>query len=59
MTKISSCILCCLYLEAVVQSNKSLLIIADDIEGEALTTLVLNSLEWNESCGCKIARIRW
>ncbi|MBE6427080.1 MAG: chaperonin GroEL [Planctomycetaceae bacterium] len=31
-------------LEAVVQTNKPLLIIAEDIDGEALTTLVINRL---------------
>ena len=31
-------------LEQIVQSGKKLLIIADDIEGEALTTLILNKL---------------
>ena len=29
-------------LEQIVQSGKKLLIIAEDIEGEALTTLILN-----------------
>ncbi len=45
MTKISSLHSLLPLEEAVVQSNKSLLIIADDIEGEALTTLVLIRLE--------------
>lgn len=31
-------------LEKIVQESKSLLIIADDLEGEALTTLVINNL---------------
>lgn len=37
-------------LEQVVQSGKKLLIVAEDIEGEALTTLILNRLRGTFTC---------
>ena len=37
-------------LEQIVQSGKKLVIIAEDIEGEALTTLILNKLKGTFTC---------
>ena len=39
-------------LEQIVQSGKKLLLIAEDVEGEALSTLILNRLRGTFTCVC-------
>jgi chaperonin GroEL len=39
-------------LEQIVQSGKKLVIIAEDVEGEALTTILLNKLRGTFTCVC-------
>ena len=43
---------CSRCLEQVVQAGKKLLIIAEDIEGEALSTLIVNKLRGTFTCVC-------
>ena len=42
-------------LEQIVQQGKKLLIIAEDIEGEALTTIILNNLRGTFKCAAVLA----
>ena len=37
-------------LEEVVKTGRKMLIIADEVEGEALTTLIINKLRWTFTC---------